>query len=385
MTNAAPLGVYIHWPYCARICPYCDFNVVRDRGRSQAGEALTGAIAADLAGHALRMEQAGGPGSVLGSIYFGGGTPSLMRPEHVALLIGTARRLWPSADDLEVTLEANPADADHARFADLADAGVNRLSLGVQAFDDTALRFLKRDHDAAQARRAMELAVDSMPRVSFDLIYALPDQTPQAWAAALDEAAGMGAGHLSAYQLTVEAGTPLARAAERGAFRPVDEEGGAAFYATTVDTLAGRGFEAYEVSNFARGTEARSRHNLIYWRGHDYVGVGPGAHGRVRLAGGRTATEAEAGVDAYVTRVSREGVGWSRSEVLQAADVLEERVLMGLRIDEGVALGDLEQLGRAGSVAPLVEGGWLAVDGPRVIATAAGRLVLDSVTGALLA
>ena len=380
-----PFGVYIHWPYCARICPYCDFNVVRNRGRSQVADALASAIAADLEGHAALMAAAERATS-LRSIYFGGGTPSLMRPQHVARLIETVRRLWPSAGEVEVTLEANPADADPVRFAALAEAGVNRLSLGVQAFDDAALRFLKRDHDAAQARRAVGLALAAAPRVSFDLIYALPGQTLEGWAAALDHAAGLGAEHLSAYQLTLEPGTPLARAAGRGVFLPIEDESAAAFYTTTVQTLAARGFQAYEVSNFARGPAARSRHNLVYWRGHEYVGVGPGAHGRVRMAAGRrTATEAETDVDTYVARVSRDGVGWARSNVLPDRDILEERVLMGLRIDEGVGLGDIERLGRSDALAPLVEGGWLAVDGVRVRATGAGRLLLDSVAGALLA
>ena len=378
------LGVYIHWPYCARICPYCDFNVVRDRGRSAAGEALVDAIAADLSGQAALM-QAGGGRSPLVSIYLGGGTPSLMRPEHVGRLIAHVRSLWPTAGPVEVTLEANPADAEAGRFEALAEAGVNRLSLGVQAFDDAALRFLKRDHDAACASRALDLALSVFPRVSLDLIYALPGQAPRDWAVSLAAAAARGATHLSAYQLTLEPGTPMARAARRGAFAPVDGDLGASFYETTLEVLGARGFEAYEVSNFAHGLAARSRHNLVYWRGEAYVGAGPGAHGRVTLRGARTATEAERGVDAYIVRVAQDGVGWSARTTLSPTDALEERLLMGLRITEGVPATDLERLGRNAALAGLVDGGWLAVENGRVRATPAGRLVLDSVTGALLA
>ncbi len=381
----APLGVYIHWPYCARICPYCDFNVVRDRGRSAAGEVLVDAIAADLTAQAALMQAGGAGATELVSIYFGGGTPSLMRPSHVARLIEVVRRLWAAAGPIEVTLEANPADADRAHFKALASAGVNRLSLGVQAFDDAHLQFLKRDHDAAQARAALDLALAALPRVSLDLIYALPDQTPDTWAQTLAGAAGLGADHVSAYQLTLEPGTPFDRAARRGALARVDGDLGAAFYDATVDTLASAGFEAYEVSNFARGEAARSRHNLVYWRGQAYVGVGPGAHGRLTLNGRRVATEAERGVGGYVARVGRQGTGWTVQQPMLASDALEERILMGLRITDGVARTDIERLGRTAALTPLIEDGWLSAAAGRVRATRAGRLVLDSVTGALLA
>ena len=381
MSGPAPLGVYIHWPYCARICPYCDFNVVRDRGRSEAGEALVEAIASDLCAQAELMAAEGSLDLV--SIYFGGGTPSLMRPEHVAGLVEHVRRLWPATGPVEVTLEANPADA--ARLPSLAETGVNRLSLGVQAFDDAALGFLKRDHDARAARIALDLALRLFPRVSLDLIYALPGQTPQGWAEALAQAAGLGAEHLSAYQLTVEPGTPFDRARRRGVFRSPDEDLCAAFYDTTLDTLAARGFDPYEVSNFAQGPAARSRHNLVYWRGESYLGAGPGAHGRAPLQGARVATESEPELGAYIARVSAGGVGWRVREPLAPAEVLEERVLLGLRVDEGVPLAVLEALGRSQALPDLLQGGWLTLEGDRVRATRAGRLVLDSVTGALLA
>jgi putative oxygen-independent coproporphyrinogen III oxidase len=381
LSPPAPLGVYIHWPYCARICPYCDFNVVRDRGRSDTGEALVDAIAADLSAQA---ELIAGEGEFqLASLYFGGGTPSLMRPEHVRRLVEHVQALWTAPAAPEVTLEANPLDAP--RLEALAGAGVGRLSLGVQSFDDAALRFLKRDHDARTARGALEQALRLFPRVSLDLIYALPGQTPEGWAAELSATAGFGAEHLSAYQLTVEAGTPFDRARRRGLLQPADEELGAAFYEATLDTLAGRGLEAYEVSNFARGQAARSRHNLVYWRGEAYAGAGPGAHGRLPLGGRRTATEAEAGVDAYIARVEAAGVGWRERAPLEPSDALEEGVLLGLRVDEGVPLAVIEALGRRPALSELLDGGWLVLDGERVRATRSGRLVLDSVTGALLA
>ena len=376
----APLGVYIHWPYCERICPYCDFNVVRDRGRSARAEALTAAIAADLRAQAALA----GPGR-LASIYFGGGTPSLMPPEAVGELIALARGLWTPAPDLEITLEANPTDAEIGRFRAFAEAGVNRLSLGVQALDDAALGLLKRNHDAAAALRAVETAVGVFPRVSLDLIYALPGQTAQAWTGTLRRATALGTEHVSAYQLTIEATTPFGRAVGRGQMAAPDADRGADLYETTIETLAGLGFDAYEVSNFAKGRAARSRHNLVYWRGEAYVGVGPGAHGRVVMDGARYATEAESGIEAYIRRVAETGTGWTRREPVAPSEVLEERILMGLRIDEGVALDDVAALGRLDALAPLTEGGWLTVDGGRVRATRAGRLLLDRVTGELLA
>jgi putative oxygen-independent coproporphyrinogen III oxidase len=354
--------------------------VVRDRGRSADGAALVEAIAADLGAQARLADPA-----ELVSIYFGGGTPSLMRPGHVARLIAHVRALWPATGAVEVTLEANPDDAAASRFAALADAGVNRLSLGVQSFDEVELLFLKRNHDADQARRALEAALRAFPRVSLDLIYALPGQTPEAWAARLREAARMGAEHLSAYQLTVEAGTPLERAVRRGAVIPVDGDTAAAFYDAGLDALSAEGFDAYEVSNFARGPTARARHNLVYWRGQAYAGAGPGAHGRLAIDGVRTATAAERGVDDYLTRVTHAGVGWRVREPLSLHDVLEERILMGLRTGEGVATADLVALGRAAKAEPLVEGGWLEHAGERLRATRSGRLLLDSVTRTLLA
>ena len=275
MTEELPaLGLYVHWPYCARICPYCDFNVALDR-RPGESEALFEAIVGDL--HA--QAEAAGPHRLV-SIFLGGGTPSLMRPEWAAGIVQAARTLWPAAPNLEVTLEANPTDAEAARFEAFADAGVNRLSLGVQALDDGALAFLGRNHSAAEAVRAARLASRAFPRLSLDLIYARPGQTEAGWAEELKAAVDLGPEHLSPYQLTIEPGTAFDRAVRRGAFAPADPDLAARLYETTHAVLEAEGFEAYEVSNHARGEAARSRHNLAYWRGDDYLGVGPGAHGR---------------------------------------------------------------------------------------------------------
>ena len=252
MTQA--LGVYVHWPYCARICPYCDFNVFRDRGRREEQLALKAAILSDL------ETQAGMIGDrELVSIFLGGGTPSLMDPDWAGEIIATARRLWRPAPDLEISLEANPTDAESERFAAFAAAGVTRLSLGVQALDDGALKFLGRDHDAASARRAAEVAARAFPRLSIDLIYARPDQTAQAWGDELRQAIDWGAEHISPYQLTIEAGTAFDRAVQRGRLVPPSEDLAADLFETTQSVLEGAGFHAYEVSNHARGDAARSR------------------------------------------------------------------------------------------------------------------------------
>lgn len=376
MTIAPPLGVYIHWPYCARICPYCDFNVFRQRGGSEEPAALVRAIVADLAAQAALT----GP-RALTSIFLGGGTPSLMDPAWAAELIAEATRLWRPAPDLEVTLEANPTDAEAGRFQAFADAGVNRLSLGVQSLDDMALAFLGRNHDAAQAVRAAEAGARAFPRLSLDLIYARPGQTPQAWAEELARALDLGPEHVSPYQLTIEAGTAFDRAVRRGAFTPPDADLGAALFETTQRVLEAAGFDAYEVSNHARGEAARSRHNLIYWRGHDYVGAGPGAHGRLTLGGVRQATQAAARPADYIARMAETGVGFPPPEALDSRQAAEERLLSGLRINEGVALCEVAALRiPAQRIAALVELGLLADDPRRLRATRAGRLVLDRLT-----
>jgi oxygen-independent coproporphyrinogen-3 oxidase len=377
LTDALPpLGLYVHWPYCSRICPYCDFNVALDRRAGEA-EALFGAILQDLQAQAEAAE----PHRLI-SIFLGGGTPSLMRPEWVAELAQAARALWPATPDLEITLEANPTHAEAGRFEAFAEAGVNRLSLGVQALDDGALAFLGRNHSADEAVRAARLAARIFPRLSLDLIYARPGQTEAGWAEELIAALALGPEHLSPYQLTIEPGTPFDRAVRRQAFAPADPDLAARLYETTQRVLAAEGFEAYEVSNHARGKEARSRHNLVYWRGQDYLGVGPGAHGRLTRAGVRMATEAALAIPDYLARVRETGSGLSLTETLSPEAAAEERLLMGLRTVEGVSIAELSALPLS-KLPDLEQAGFVRQLGGRLYATALGRPVLDRVIAEL--
>lgn len=379
MTEPAPVAVYLHWPYCARICPYCDFNVVRERGRETEKATLIDAMVADLQVQAERL----GPRR-LASIFFGGGTPSLMLPEGAARLIETAQRLFPTVDPVEITLEANPTDAETARYRAFAEAGVNRLSLGVQSLNDDALRFLGRDHSAAEARRAVEAAQSTFGRVSIDLIYARPDQTAAAWRAELAEAIALGPEHISPYQLTIEAGTAFGKSYERGALIPPDDDAQEGLYDLTQATLADAGFDAYEVSNHARGPAAQSIHNLHVWRGHEYLGIGPGAHGRLNLDEARTTTVAHRRIADYVAAVDQTGVGGAEAEPLSPLEAAEERLMLGLRTTEGVAVSALAPLDLSDRIASLVADGFLEVSANRLSATPRGRKVLDAVIRALL-
>ena len=383
MTEApsSSLALYIHWPYCARICPYCDFNVVRDRGRVEEQAGLVRAILEDVEAQSHLV----GPRR-LASIFFGGGTPSLMPPEAVATVIARARALFPPGGDIEITLEANPTDAEAGRYAALAEAGINRLSMGVQSFDDAALKFLGRDHSAAEARRAVETAARAFPRLSIDLIYARPGQSVADWTAELTTALDLGFEHISPYQLTIEPTTAFGRAFARGTLNPPDEDLAAALYEATQTVLEGAGFEAYEVSNHARDVAARSSHNLHVWRGGDYLGLGPGAHGRLTLTGERTATVAHRRIPDYVAGVAA-GTPWVEQETLDSQGAAEERVLLGLRTVEGVSLTTLQTLGlsdQRGALADLLADGFLTLNQGRVAATASGRPVLDAVLRTLL-
>ncbi|MFN7263477.1 MAG: radical SAM family heme chaperone HemW [Phenylobacterium sp.] len=379
--DAPGFGVYVHWPYCARICPYCDFNVHRDR---RPGEAAT--LARALLDDLARRRETTGPRR-LTSIFFGGGTPSLMDPGAVAEVIAACRRLWEAGPDLEVSLEANPTDAEAGRFAGLAEAGVNRLSLGLQSLEDEALVQLGRNHDAAAGRRATEVALEVFSRVSIDLIYARPDQTPQAWAAELEAALALGAGHISPYQLTIEPGTAFERAVRRGRLAPPDDSGAADLWDVTQERLSTAGFEAYEVSNHARTPTDRSRHNLTYWRGGDWLGVGPGAHGRLTLDGVRRGQVCAARPADYIAAVAR-GEGEGEIEVLVAPEAAVERVLSGLRLAEGVPFRALSGLGLSPGhpeVRDLAEAGLLAADPDRLRVTEDGRRLLNAVLERLLA
>jgi putative oxygen-independent coproporphyrinogen III oxidase len=374
----APLAIYIHWPFCRSKCPYCDFNShVREAVDEQA---WTGALIADL-----DRQAALAPEHEVVSIFFGGGTPSLMPPDTAAALIERVKRHWRTAPDLEITLEANPNSAEAERFAGFAQAGVNRLSLGVQALDLEALKFLGRGHDRAEAIAAIELSRKLFARTSFDLIYARPGQSLAAWRQELDEALSLAGEHLSLYQLTIEPGTAFYTRAAKGELDMPDEETAAALFEMTQTRLAAHGMPAYEISNHARpGTE--SRHNLAYWRYEDYLGIGPGAHGRVTRDGVKYATRQRRLPEAWLKQPEFEETG-----AIPRETAIEEMVMMGLRITEGVSRARLEALaGRpvealfGGALTRLIDGGFVTLDDAHLAATAAGRQRLNAVLAALL-
>ncbi|RZJ83168.1 MAG: radical SAM family heme chaperone HemW, partial [Brevundimonas sp.] len=322
----------------------------------------------------------------LASIFFGGGTPSLMDPAAVARVIDRARTLFDPRGPIEITLEANPTDAEADKFAALAAAGINRLSMGVQALDDAALEALGRNHSADEARRAVAVAGRAFPRLSIDLIYARPGQTVAGWRAELSEALDLGFEHVSPYQLTIEPTTAFGRAFARGTLVPPDEDLAAELYETTQAVLEAAGFDAYEVSNHARGEAARSAHNLHVWRGGDYLGIGPGAHGRLTLNGVRTATVARRSIVDYISGVAASDP-WAERDGQSRLDAAEERLLLGLRTVEGVSLSDLAALDLVpdrGRLADLLSDGFLTLQADRIAATATGRPVLDAVLKALL-
>ncbi len=323
------LALYIHWPFCARKCPYCDFN---SHVRAEVDQAAwRNALLADLA-----YEAALTGGQELGSIFFGGGTPSLMPPATVAALIEAASQHWRIADDIEITLEANPSSVEAANFAALASAGANRVSLGLQSLDDAALKFLGRLHDADEGLAALAVAQQNFARVSFDLIYALPGQSPDAWEAQLSRALGFGTGHLSLYQLTIEPGTRFATLVRDGSLSPLADDPAAELFALTRAMTDAVGLPAYEVSNHARADE-QSRHNLAYWRYRDYLGVGPGAHGRR----GGFATLRHKKPENWLEAVARRGNGLHSETALDRNEQAVEALLMGLRLAEGIDLGEI--------------------------------------------
>src|ERR1700733_12568499 len=324
-----PLSLYIHWPFCLSKCPYCDFNShVRENIPQSRFRA---ALRRELAWEAARLGR-----RRLTSIFFGGGTPSLMEPDTVADLIADATRLFDPADDLEITLEANPTSVEASRFAAYRTAGVNRASIGIQSLDPDALHMLGRQHSAAQAITALETARATFPRISFDLIYARPGQTLEAWRSELRQALAIAADHLSLYQLTIEPGTQFATLHQRGAIILPDDDTAVALYEETSEAAARKGLLPYEVSNYARpGSE--SRHNLTYWRYNDYAGIGPGAHGRLTLPEGLVATRRHRAPEPWADRVERAGHGMTEQTELSADEAAREMLLMGLRLMEGVA------------------------------------------------
>jgi putative oxygen-independent coproporphyrinogen III oxidase len=378
------LAVYVHWPFCKAKCPYCDFNshVRGDIDQMRWRDALL----AEVDHYAAETK-----GRCVTSVFFGGGTPSLMPPETVAAVIGRIRGRWRLGDDAEITLEANPTSAEAGAFEGFRAAGVNRLSLGVQALDDASLRFLGREHSTAEALEAVALARRIMPRLSFDLIYARPGQTVAAWREELARAIDLARGHLSLYQLTVERGTPFFAANRRAAFTLPGDDDSAALFEATQEIAAHAGLPAYEVSNHAAPGE-ESRHNLAYWRGEDYAGIGPGAHGRLTLGGTAFATEQAPSPENWLAAVEARGHGTRRRERLSPEERGRERLMMGLRLADGVDRADfqaksgfrLDELVNPDALDRLAAAGYLRADARGLRATPEGMLRLNAVIAALL-
>ncbi len=373
-------ALYIHWPFCLKKCPYCDFNShVRTAVEMDAWEA---ALMADM-----RHEAQLAAGEALDSIFFGGGTPSLMPPGLVGRLLEEAETLWGFDPAIEITLEANPSSVEAANFASLASAGVNRVSLGLQSLDDEALRFLGRLHDVAEGLAALETAQKHFARVSFDLIYALPGQNASAWQSELSRAIALGTDHLSLYQLTIEANTRFATDVRHGVFAPLDDDPCADLFTITRGLTDAAGLPAYEVSNHARAGQ-ESRHNLTYWRYHDYCGIGPGAHGR-RIG---TATTRHKKPENYLTAVAANGHGISEDRQLHSREQAAEALLMGLRLGEGVPLDQLsvrfaiptEQLINQDRLGLLIDLGLAWTHDAKLGVTAAGMPLLDALLAELV-
>ncbi|MFN4164068.1 MAG: radical SAM family heme chaperone HemW [Ferrovibrio sp.] len=380
-------GLYVHWPFCVSKCPYCDFNShVRERVDAARWQK---AYLAELAAYA---EAGYGRGETVSSVFFGGGTPSLMPPETAAAILAAARQHWRFAKDAEITLEANPNSAEAEKFAAFAQAGVNRLSIGVQSFDEAVLKFLGRAHDANEARRAIAAAQKAVPRYSFDLIYARPGQTAQDWRVELNEALALAGDHLSLYTLTIEPNTGFAGAVARGALKPMDDDTQAALYDLTQEIMEQAGLPAYEISNHAR-LGGESRHNLVYWRSGAYLGIGPGAHARLRGHEGWQAIQNRRKPEAWLEQVEQQGEGRESLMPVSNAERAEEALMMGLRLVEGVyaenfraACGlDLNEVVPPERSAPLEAAGLLIRRPEKIVATREGRAVLDGLLAKLLA
>ena len=374
-------GVYVHWPFCAAKCPYCDFNS-HVRAKIEERAWVEGIVRELEYTAALQGEDR----PVVSTVFFGGGTPSLMSGSAVETIIDTIRRLWRTTNDVEITLESNPASADAERFADYRAAGVNRLSLGVQALNDADLKMLGRLHNVDEAKRALTLAHKSFGRVSLDLIYARPDQTMEAWRDELKEALSFGTEHLSLYQLTIEPATPFATLHRTGELVIPDEDRAAALYEITQELSEAAGRPAYEISNHAQpGAEAR--HNLLYWRYGSYAGVGPGAHGRLDLNGKRYATSTERLPERWREQVLRNGHGLIEKSEITDAEAAREHLLMNLRLAEGLDLSAYRARWNTAPdearIASLAEEGLVELKDDRLTATLRGRLVLNSVIAAL--
>ena len=378
------LALYIHWPFCLSKCPYCDFNShVRERIPQTR---FRDALRAELAWEAARLGR-----RRLTSVFFGGGTPSLMEPDTVARVLDDAFRLFDPEPDIEITLEANPTSVEAGRLAAFRQAGVNRASLGVQSLDPDALHMLGRQHSASQAVAALEAARAIFPRLSFDLIYARPGQTETSWRTELRAALALAADHLSLYQLTIEPGTAFEGLHRRGELVLPEDDDAARLYEATAEEAACFGLLPYEISNYAK-PGAESRHNLAYWRYADYAGIGPGAHGRVSVGGQLLATRRHRAPEPWADRVERDGHGSTTETILGAGEKAQEMLLMGLRLAEGIDVARFEA--RTGvPLADAIDGdvlrqaidaAYMTLDAGRLIATVEGRLRLDSLLGALV-
>ncbi|HAV07654.1 MAG TPA: coproporphyrinogen III oxidase [Rhodobacteraceae bacterium] len=372
-------GLYIHWPFCESKCPYCDFNSYVSA--TVDNEMWEAALLSELDRHAALT-----PDRLLNSIFFGGGTPSLMPPKMVGRLIDRARSLWSFANDIEITLEANPSSVEASRFADFRAAGVNRVSMGIQALNDPDLKRLGRLHSVAEARSALAVAKAYFDRVSFDLIYARQDQTLEAWQSELTQAIEMSAGHLSLYQLTVEPGTAFGFRAQAGKLGGLpDEDLSADMFEVTHEICAQAGLHGYEVSNYSLKS-LESKHNMIYWRGGDYIGIGPGAHGRLTLSGTRHATRTALAPQAWLERVAQRNTGTSHQEILAPQDHANELIMMGLRVSDGISRRRIEGVAGAPLNIPdhLLDLGLLELSDSQLRATKAGRPLLNQLVQALM-
>ncbi len=380
MFRKGQTGVYFHWPFCLAKCPYCDFNVhVRDDVDAGVWEA---AYLKALESYAAAM-----PDRTVSSVFFGGGTPSLIPPAMIGRLLDKIHQLWPCVNDLEVTLEANPTSVEAKKFAAFKEAGVNRVSMGVQALDDAELKFLGRRHTLDEALAAIEIAGDLFDRFSFDLIYARPQQTLEIWEAELRRAAGLAKGHLSLYQLTIERNTPFYFDHEQGKFSIPKDDLAADFYLLTQSVMRELGLPIYEVSNHAAGEAQQSRHNLLYWHYGEYIGIGPGAHGRIDLEGGRYATRDHQAPESWLNLVERQGSGAHPYQLLSLEEQVLEALMMGLRLADGIGLENFKRFGAAEwsdivdmkQLRVFESEGWLRADEANIALSDEGLLRLNSI------
>lgn len=371
------LGIYIHWPYCTHICPYCDFNIYRARGQNT--DVLLAAIKAELRG-AMSQTQ----GRKLTSLYFGGGTPSLIEAKQIGTIIELCDQLWGFEANPEIVLEANPNDGEIAKFEDFRSAGVERLSLGVQSFLDQGLKDLGRFHTPEKAILATEIAVKTFKRVSIDLIYARQNQSQKDWEFELNFANQLAVDHISPYQLTIEPNTSFERKVGRGSIKMPNDDLSFGFWQQTQDSLAGFGFEAYEISNHARGEAAKSRHNLLYWKSQDWLGIGPGSHGRIGGVNQRRATQNLKKPDEYIAAIEKAGNALEIDEELDHLDALHEHWLMGLRLNRGVHhMGDLRGINVA-KLFEFSELGFVNSSKDKISLTAKGRPLSNAIIAGLL-